>query len=551
MDLDGPRLKTLRIALAQINTTVGDFEGNRKKIIDSVKQAENAGAHFIVFPELTLTGYPPEDLLFKKSFVDQNLKVLDSLKAFSKKIVILVGFVDRDENGALYNAAAILFQGRRIGCYRKVELPNYGVFDEKRYFLPGQEGLIFRLGRLTVGLSICEDIWQKNSFVYQEPYKSGLSLLINLSASPFYANKQHERLMLLKHLAKTIHAPVVYNNLVGGQDELVFDGGSMVVSHDGNLLAAAPLFEEKMLIQTIPLQGPQKPFKGSPSVKWGSVEAQVYGALVLGTRDYIVKNGFKKVLVGLSGGIDSALVARIAVDALGAKNVLALTMPSRYTSVGTYRDSKRLASKLGIICREIDIEKIDATYLELLRPFFMGKVSDKTEENLQARIRGNLLMALSNKLGYLVLTTGNKSELATGYCTLYGDMAGGFAVIKDVPKTLVFRLARYRNRQTPKNSIPESIIKRAPSAELRENQKDQDTLPPYPVLDKALKEYVENDLSPEFILSHGQNRSLVRKVLQMVDGNEYKRRQAPPGIKITPKAFGRDRRMPITNKFSQ
>jgi NAD+ synthase (glutamine-hydrolysing) len=574
LDADGPPLKTLRVGLAQINTTVGDFSGNRKKIIQALRQAEKAGVRLLVFPELALTGYPPEDLLFKKSFVDRNLQFLRSLLPFSKRTLVVLGFIDRDKKGRLYNAAAALYRGRLQGCYRKIELPNYGVFDEKRYFQPGHEGLILRWGELTIGLSICEDIWQRSSFVYRPPYKKGLSLLINLSASPFHADKQRERSTLLKHLAKTIDAGVIYNNLVGGQDELVFDGGSMIVSSNGKLLAAAPLFEETLLAHDVPVQ-PRTQTKGfvqidhppilliskkppktplsMPHTQWGSVEAQVYRALVMGTRDYVQKNGFKKVLVGLSGGVDSALVARIAVDALGAGNVVGLTMPSRFTSRGTYRDAARLASQLGVRCHEISIEKIYSAYLELLRPFFSGRTDDATEENLQSRVRGNLLMALSNKLGYLVLTTGNKRELATGYCTLYGDMAGGFAVIKDVPKTLVFRLTRFRNRWAPKNSIPESILRRAPSAELRHNQKDQDTLPPYPLLDRILKDYVENDLSGEVIarrMKASRQHHVVRKVLQRVDGNEYKRRQAPLGIKITPKAFGRDRRMPITNKFS-
>ncbi len=573
MDADRFPLKSLRVALAQINTTVGDFSGNQKKIIQAFAQAEKAHAQLLVFPELALTGYPPEDLLFKKSFVDQNLRLLNFLKSLSKKMLVIVGFVDRDKKGNIYNAAAALFGGLLQGSYRKIELPNYGVFDEKRYFRPGHQGFILHFDGVAIGLSICEDIWQKSSFVYQPPYQGELSLLINLSASPFHANKQRERLTLLNRLAKKIDAAVVYNNLVGGQDELVFDGGSAIVSSGGKLLAAAPLFEEKLLLQDVPVVPRQwrkghasqtkyvqiplsmtsifkKPLKRLPAVKWENADAQVYHALVMGTRDYIQKNGFKKALIGLSGGIDSALVARIAVDALGAKNVLGLTMPSRYTSAGTYQDAKRLALRLGIVCHEINIEKIFTSYLELLHPLFLRHPEDKTEENLQARIRGNLLMALANKFGYLVLTTGNKSELATGYCTLYGDMAGGFAVIKDVPKTLVFRLARYRNRLTPRNSIPGSVLKRAPSAELRHNQKDQDTLPPYPLLDRVLKEYVENDLSSKTITARGRPGPAVRKVLRMVDGNEYKRRQSPIGIKITPKAFGRDRRMPITNKFS-
>ncbi len=536
---------SLRVALAQINPTVGDLAGNRRKIVEAVRKAGKVRAELIVFPELALTGYPPEDLLFKKSFVDGNLKVLRSLHAVSKQTALIVGFVDRDEKGSLYNAAAVLVDGRLEGVYRKIELPNYGVFDEKRYFAPGRNGFIFDLKGLRIGLSICEDAWIDESFVYRAPYKGGLDLLVNLSASPFYADKQRLRVGIFSRLAKETGAAVAYNNLVGAQDELVFDGGSMFFSPDGRLLASAPLFKESLLVQEVPAK---KAARGAG--EWGSVESQVYDALVLGTRDYVEKNGFKKVLIGLSGGIDSALVARIAVDALGAKNVLGVTMPSRFTSSGTYRDAKALATKLGIACKDIGIEKLHKAYLEVLRPFFGGAKEGCAEENLQARIRGNLLMAFSNKFGYLVLTTGNKSEYATGYCTLYGDMAGGFAVIKDVPKTLVFRLARYRNGLAPKGSIPVSIIRRAPSAELRRNQKDQDTLPPYALLDRVLKEYVEDDLSFEAINAREKARSTVRDILRRVDGNEYKRRQAPPGVKITPKAFGRDRRMPITNRFA-
>ena len=462
----------------------------------------------------------------------------------------MVGFVDRDEEGRLYNAAALIQQGKITYVYHKVELPNYGVFDEKRYFSPGKRGGRFELNEIYLGLTICEDIWQKSGTVYQKDYSGANPFLINISASPYHVGKQREREELLKNLAISTQATVLYLNLVGGQDELVFDGGSMVVSPAGKILAQARRFMEDALVVDVPAAGTGKS-KVLHAQKKSALnsEAEVYQALVLGTRDYVQKNGFKKVLIGLSGGVDSALVARIAVDAFGPDNVVAVTMPSQYTSKETYRDSKALAKKLKIELLEFHIHDLFDRYLEKLRPAFKGYPRDITEENLQARIRGNVLMALSNKLGHLVLTTGNKSEMATGYCTLYGDMAGGFAVIKDVPKTLVFKLARYRNSVVPKNSIPVSVIQRPPTAELRPNQKDQDTLPPYPVVDKFLEWYVEQDMGVEDTVRKGIPRRIAYRLARRVDGNEYKRRQAPPGVKITPKAFGRDRRMPITNKY--
>lgn len=538
--------------MAQINTTVGDLEGNREKIARSMDRAKRAHAHLAIFPELTVTGYPPEDLLFKKAFVSRNLEIINSLASKTQGLAAIVGFVDRDEDGRLYNAAALLKDKGVAYVYRKVELPNYGVFDEKRYFFPGTQNGVFQLGSIRFGLTICEDIWQKSGYVYQKGYAGTNPFLINVSASPYHRGKQSEREALVGNLALSAKATVLYLNLVGGQDELVFDGGSMVVSPDGKVLARARRFEEDTLVADIPVGQDRKLLiRRADRMSPLSHEAEVYRALVLGTHDYIQKNGFKKVLVGLSGGIDSALVARIAVDALGAKNVVGVTMPSRYTSRGTYQDAKELAEKLKIKLLDFEINSIFDRYLTGLGRAFRSHASDTTEENLQARIRGNILMAVSNKLGYLVLTTGNKSEMATGYCTLYGDMAGGFAVIKDVPKTLVFKLARYRNSQFPKNSIPGSILKRPPTAELRPNQKDQDTLPPYPLVDKFLEFYVEQDKALEDVIKGGIPKSIAIRLAKMVDGNEYKRRQSPPGVKITPKAFGRDRRMPITNQYRQ
>ncbi|OGW82442.1 MAG: hypothetical protein A3C47_03655 [Omnitrophica bacterium RIFCSPHIGHO2_02_FULL_51_18] len=563
----------LRASLAQINTTVGDIPANAGKVRASLRKARNHKSNLVIFPELTLTGYPPEDLLFRENFVRENIKALKSVLPFTGSLIAVLGFVDRDSCGNLFNAAAVLADKKIIHIYHKAELPNYGVFDERRYFTQGTAPAVIDFGGVRLGVSICEDIWQKNSFVYHKEYRDAVSLLVNISASPYHAGKQKERISLLKRLAARIQAPVVYGNLTGGQDELVFDGRSLVLDRSGKILAEANPFEEQLLTVDIPV----KPFSGKTartsvpasysSIKrvWPaasalkkraskagrlSLEEEVYKALVLGTGDYIRKNRFEKVLIGLSGGIDSALAARIAVDALGAQNVIGVTMPSPYTSGETLSDAKRLAGNLGIHCLEFGIEAVLKSYLEIMERVLHESVTGVTEENLQARIRGNLLMALSNKYGYLVLTTGNKSEMATGYCTLYGDMAGGFAVLKDVPKTLVFRLARTRNLSAPKDSIPASILKRAPTAELRLGQKDQDILPPYGLLDRFLECYVEKNMPINRIIKKGIAKSTAYKIKRMVDGNEYKRRQAPPGVKITPKAFGRDRRMPITNRFA-
>ncbi len=536
-------MNRLRLFMAQINPTVGDMTGNVEKILHALAIAKGQGADLVVFPEMAIPGYPPEDLLFRQSFIKSNEQALAKVQKATAGITAVVGFIERDRSGALYNTAAVFANKRRVGVYRKNKLPNYGVFDEKRYFSEGKGSFIFKLRSQRIGVTICEDIWQKDSYVYRKSFIGKVDLLINLSASPYHADKEIIRQKLVGSLAKRLHAHVLYLNLVGGQDELIFDGGSMVADPSGRIVARAETFQEDLYGVTLPVSKADPP-KNRPL---GGDEA-VYKALVLGTHDYIRKNGFKKVLLGLSGGIDSALVARIAVDALGPANVLGVTMPSPYTSKGTYQDAHLLAQNLGIECLEFKISGIYKDYLKLLAPAFKGLAPNIAEENLQARIRGNLLMALSNKYGYLVLTTGNKSEMATGYCTLYGDMAGGFAVIKDVPKMLVFRLARWRNTLTPKNSIPESILRRPPTAELRRNQTDQDTLPAYAKLDKILEMYVERDYPLERIIAAGEDRKTVHRTARMVDLNEYKRRQAPPGIKITPRAFGRDRRMPITHR---
>lgn len=542
----GDGVKNFRVALAQINCTVGDFKGNEEKITRAMDTARAAGASLVTYPELALTGYPPEDLLFQKHFVDENLRALGRVAKQNKGIDAVIGFVDRGPNGELYNAAAFLSGGKVKAVYHKRELPNYGVFDERRYFNAGQKSCVVRARGCRMALTICEDIWEQKGAAYARSFAKDADLIVNLSASPFHQGKQAVRRGLVSRLARLHGRPVLYQNLVGGQDELVFDGGSFAVNGQGKLIAEASRFKEDLLVVDIKVKG--TPHGGSP-VSEMKPEEEVYSALVLGTKDYVQKSGFKKVVIGLSGGIDSALVAQIAVDALGAANVVGVTLPSPYTSLGTYRDAKLLARRLGIECLEFKIDRIFKSYLETLKKAFTGLKPDKTEENLQARIRGNLLMALSNKWGWLVLTTGNKSEMATGYCTLYGDMAGGFAVIKDVPKTLVFRLARYRNAWPPGNSIPPSIIKRPPTAELKIGQKDQDTLPPYEILDVFLEGYVERHGALERIRVARLSPGAAQKVAGMINANEYKRRQAPPGIKITPMAFGRDRRMPLVNRF--
>ncbi|MFA5059383.1 MAG: NAD+ synthase [Candidatus Omnitrophota bacterium] len=536
----------IRIALAQINPTVGDLKGNALKIIDFIRKAQAANADIVAFPELAVCGYPPEDLLLKEHFISENIKTLKDIAAHAKKISVIVGFVDRDKKKNIYNAAALLSDRRIKGIYHKEQLPNYGVFDEKRYFTAGTKNPIFSVKGIKFAVNICEDIWLETG-PHKTQVKKGAKFLINISSSPYHAGKLHERQALLKTRANQVKAPIFYVNIVGGQDELVFDGASMIFDKKGKTIAAGKQFEEDMIFADIPLDAQTKNKSPRPL---GEIE-EIYKALTLGTRDYIRKNGFKKVTIGLSGGIDSALVAAIAVDAVGQENVTAVSMPSQYSSLETISDARKIAKNLGIRFLEIPIMKVFSVFLETLDHEFKGQAKDITEENLQARIRGNILMAFSNKFGWLVLTTGNKSEIATGYCTLYGDMAGGFAVIKDVPKTTVYKLAKYRNSLNSNAVIMQSIIDRAPTAELRENQKDQDTLPEYDLLDKILSDYVEADKSLSDINKKINNAKVIKDVMRLVDRSEYKRRQAPPGVKITPRAFGRDRRFPIVNQYRE
>ncbi len=553
----------LRVAIAQINCTVGDLQGNVTKIKDYIVKARRLKSDIVAFPELTITGYPPEDLLIKSKFIKDNLSRLKEVAQATEDIIAVVGFVDRKEK-ALYNAAAVIYNSKIKGVYRKVHLPNYGVFDEKRYFIEGDEPVVFRYGKFIFGVNICEDIWHLK-WPIRAQADSGAKLIININSSPYYVGKIKERQEVVRAQARNSCVAIAYVNMVGGQDELVFDGQSMVVDNKGKIIARAGAFKEEMLVVDIKVpvtvKMPKKnavviqdilPLKDRVALnvrlsKPLEPVAEVSQALVLGLSDYVIKNGFQKVTIGLSGGIDSALVAALAVDALGRDNVTGVFMPSRYSSRESLEDAKQLADNLGIRLLNIPIEDIYISYLNTLEPVFSGLEKNTTEENLQARIRGNILMALSNKFAWLVLATGNKSEMSTGYATLYGDMAGGFAVVKDVPKTLVYRLARYRNSVNA--VIPERIITKEPTAELKPNQKDSDTLPVYETLDPILKAYIEEDKDLSRIIALGFDKEIVLKVSNMVDKSEYKRRQSPPGIKITPKAFGRDRRMPITNKY--
>jgi len=570
----------LTLALAQINPTVGDIAANERKITEQIRTAGAAGAQLVLFPELSVTGYPPEDLLLKEHFLSDARAAVVRIAAHTHGTVALVGFPERAED--VYNACAVLADGEIQAIYRKVFLPNYGVFDEQRYFQSGTQGALIKVGDVTVGLTICEDIWEPGPPASDEA-QSGASLIVNISASPFHAGKGPDRELMLIQRARDSVAAVAFCALVGGQDELVFDGHSLVIDHEGEVIARAAQFEEELLLATIDPEsargsrlrdtrhrpavrrarpdvpviaqlelapGPDPaPPVGGPLAELLDPTAEVYAALVLGLRDYVEKNGFRHVVLGLSGGIDSALVAVITVDALGAERVSAVVMPSPYSSSDTQGDARRLAANLGIEALDLPIERAMGAYDAMLRDVFGDRPPDLTEENLQARIRGNLLMALSNKFGWLVVTTGNKSEMAVGYSTLYGDSAGGFAVIKDCPKTLVYELARHRNAAATEDMIPPSIIDRAPSAELRPDQRDADSLPPYDVLDPILDGYIEDDLGREQLILRGFAAADVDRVIALVDRAEYKRRQAPPGIKITTKAFGRDRRVPITNRY--
>ena len=540
----------VRIALGQINTTVGDLEGNVDTMSAWAARATEAGADLVCFPELAITGYPPEDLVLRRTFVDDNLEALEELARRSADgCAVITGFVDRSDAG-IHNAAALLDGGAIEARYHKVKLPNYGVFDEKRYFVPGLAGYTVRVASSDLGISVCEDAWAPGP-PFDEYARRHVPLVLNINGSPYHRHKIAERLDICRDRAGETGAWIVYVNAVGGQDELVFDGGSMVVSPQGELAHRAEMFEEDLLV--VDLQqledGKWSAAAEGEARRWPEGPEEVYRALVVGMADYVRKNGFTEVLVGLSGGIDSALTAIIASDGLGAQAVRAMTMPSPYSSAESVEDALEVARRLGIRIDEIRIDEIFKSYLAALENPFGDTTEGVAEENVQARIRGNLLMAMSNKFGAMVLATGNKSEYAVGYSTLYGDMAGGFAPIKDVPKTLVYELVEWRNAQGGAPPIPQRVIDKPPSAELRPNQRDTDTLPPYEELDPIIEAYVEEDRSPEDIVAAGFDRELIDRVVGWIDAAEYKRRQAPPGVKITPKAFGRDRRMPITNRY--
>ena len=577
-------MRNLRLAMAQINTTVGDLEGNTAKVLDYIRRAKAQHADLVVFPEMAIPGYPPEDLLFKPSFIRSNIEKMHEVVAGSQGITVVVGFVD--SQGDIYNAAAVAHDGQLVGVYHKMYLPNYGVFDEDRYFKAGSQCPVFVINGIHIGVNICEDIWYAlgPAAVQRE---AGAEIIVNINASPYHAGKLDFRERMVATRASDNEVYVSYTNLVGGQDELVFDGGSVVFDQGGELVARGKQFEEDLVVVDLDMDavfrhrlrdprprkerpilsaigasqvvhvsehtpaGPKTTLDGCIANPLDPL-AETYSALVLGTGDYVRKSGFRKVVIGLSGGIDSSLTATIAADALGSENVLCVAMPSRYSSEGSILDAQSLTRNLGIELMTIPIEETFEAMLHMLSGPFRDSPPNVAEENIQTRIRGNILMALSNKFGWLVLTTGNKSEFATGYATLYGDMAGGFAVIKDVPKTLVYQLARHRNEHgSPRNAIPQSVIEKAPSAELKPDQTDQDTLPPYDLLDGILKAYVEEDRSYADIVDMGFDSGTVQRVIAMVDRNEYKRRQAPPGVKITPRAFGRDRRLPIINRYRQ
>jgi len=592
-------MRTLRLALSQINPTVGDLDGNFTLIAAAIERARRLGADLLAFPEMAITGYPPEDLLLKPSFIERAIERTRALLPLSRGLTVVVGTIEREID--LFNAAAVMHDGEWMGTYRKRYLPNYGVFDENRYFMPATKNPVFARGRSVIGFNICEDIWYPGGPVEEQVIRGGAEVIVNISASPYHAGKAQARRRMLCTRAADNLVVVCYCNLVGGQDEILYDGGSLIIDEQGRVLAEGEMFAEDLVVADVNLDevfnarlhdprlrkgrvmdggepaarielpgpaaasvtiGEDRPGGGggvataiavkpelearSPGAE-RAIAAEIYDALVLGTRDYVRKNGFETVVLGLSGGIDSALTACIAADALGAKNVVGVSMPSPYTSGASRADAEALARALGMRFYSIPIAEVFEAYRRALEPALAGRPPDITEENLQARIRGNDLMALSNKFGWLVLTTGNKSEVSVGYCTLYGDTAGGFAVLKDVYKTTIYQLARLRNERG--QPIPEHTLTRAPSAELKENQTDQDTLPPYDVLDPILRLYVEEDRSASEIAQMGYDAATVERVIRMVDAAEYKRRQSPPGIKITPRAFGKDRRLPITNRW--
>jgi NAD+ synthase (glutamine-hydrolysing) len=537
----------VRIALGQVNPTVGDLPGNVDLLTAWTSRATEADADVVVFPELAITGYPPEDLVLRRRFVDDNLTALDALASRTAGgCPIVVGFVDRTDAG-IHNAAALVGNGSVIASYHKIKLPNYGVFDEARTFTPGEAACSVRVGGSELGLSVCEDAWKPGP-PFDAYSERRTPVILNINGSPFHRGKANERVEICRDRALETGSWIVYVNAVGGQDELVFDGGSVVVRPDGTLAHHAALFEEDLLI--VEISGESSSAHERPD--WPDDLEQVYHGLVLGLRDYVRKNGFEQVVLSLSGGIDSSFVAVLAADALGPEAVRTLALPSRYSAPESVEDAKQVASGLGVGLEVLEIEGVFSSYLKVLEEPIGDRSAGIAEENLQARIRGNLLMAYSNAFGSLVLACGNKSEYAVGYATLYGDMAGGFAPIKDVPKTLVYELARWRNRAAGEATapIPQRVLDKPPSAELRPDQKDTDTLPAYEVLDPIIQAYVEDDRSPEDIIAaRGLDPNIVDKVVGMIDRAEYKRRQAAPGIKITPKAFGRDRRLPITNRY--
>ena len=594
-------MRALRIGLCQLNPTVGDIDGNHAKVVAGICRGRELGVDLLAFPEMVLTGYPPEDLLLKPSFIEEVEAATQSLAEFTAGMTVVVGTVERE--GDLYNSAVVFHDGSVSGSYRKRMLPNYGVFDENRYFMPGKTNPVFVRGKSVIGVNICEDIWYPGGPVEEQVLRGGAEVVLNISASPYHAGKAQQRKRMLCTRAADNQAVVCYVNLVGGQDGIIFDGGSLIVNEEGQILAEGEMFDEDFLVADLDLEevfsarlhdprlrkgrafddgepsprislsqepapvGRTAPTSGTgegglavaaqskpaledrPAVRQRKLTEEIYDALVFGVHDYVRKNDFAHVCIGMSGGADSALTACIAVDALGVDNVIGVSMPSIYTSQASLDDAEALSKNLGMRLMEIPIRKVFAVYEEELAEAFKGHETDITEENLQARIRGNYLLALSNKFNWMVLTTGNKSEVSVGYSTLYGDTAGGFAVLKDVYKTMVYELLRHRNAVASPAVCPDRVLTRPPTAELRREQTDQESLPPYDVLDPILRMYVEEDRALREIVELGYEGEVVRRIIRLVDRSEYKRRQSPPGLKITPRAFGKDRRLPITNRW--